>query len=218
MGSGGPTKVDFGRIFERAMETWKQNLGLLVAATLIIFAVSIAFNIASNLAVMVADGNEALILMISMSIGFVSFVVQTFLGIGMVRMCLGFARGQRVEIGALFSGGDRFVPVLVASIIASVAVFFGFLLLIVPAILLLLYFWPYYFRLVDDSSVGIIDSFGSGHELAKINVGTTFLCGLVSICIMLLGVLACGIGILFAGPLVNMMWATAYLMMKGEIA
>jgi hypothetical protein len=47
---------------------------------------------------------------------------------------------------------------------------------------------------------------------------TTFEIWLASIGIILLALLALCIGVLFAAPLVSMMWAVAYLMMSGQIS
>ena len=49
------------------------------------------------------------------------------------------------------------------------------------------------------------------------NLGTTFLLSLVGAGISILGWMACCIGIIFAIPLVQMLWVVGYLMMSGQI-
>jgi len=54
-------------------------------------------------------------------------------------------------------------------------------------------------------------------EVGKINMGTSFLLSLAAFGIYLLGLLAICVGLIFAAPLVNMIFSVAYLMMKGEL-
>jgi hypothetical protein len=147
----------------------------------------------------------------------VTMVVQVFLGIGQVKVCLELARTGRSEFGTLFTGGDRILPVLGFSILAGVAVTLGFVLLIVPGILLILFFWGSYYEVVDGRSK-VMDSFSNAYEYCKLNVGTTFVIGLAGFGIVMLGFLALLIGVIFAVPLVMMMQAVAYLMMSGQIS
>jgi hypothetical protein len=50
------------------------------------------------------------------------------------------------------------------------------------------------------------------------NWGTAFLLALLSVGIYLLGIAALCVGVLFAAPLVSMMWVVAYLMMSGQLS
>jgi hypothetical protein len=91
------------------------------------------------------------------------------------------------------------------------------LLCIIPGIILALMFWPFYYVVVE-SKAAVTDSFSVASTITQGNRGTTFVLWLASIGMMIVGVLAFCIGILFAAPLVGVMWATAYLMMSGQLA
>jgi hypothetical protein len=142
--------------------------------------------------------------------------VQLFICIGMAKIALKLARRQRAEFADLFSGGPIFLPVLGLYILLVLAVGFGFFLLIIPGIILLLMLWPAYYLVVDQKA-GVIESFSLATKVAQGNWGTAFLLWLLSVGIMIVGVLALCIGVIFAAPLVTMLWAVAYLMMSGQI-
>ena len=62
-----------------------------------------------------------------------------------------------------------------------------------------------------------LESFRRAIEVGKINKSNSFALSLLSLGIILLGLLALVIGVVVALPLIQMMLATAYLMMKGEL-
>jgi hypothetical protein len=142
--------------------------------------------------------------------------VNIFLGIGQAQISLKVARGQHAEFPELFQGGPRFLPVLGGSILFGLAVFAGFALCIVPGIMLCLMFWPFYYVLVEGRTQ-IMDSFTMAREITRGNALTTFVLWLCSAGIMILGFLALCVGIFLAAPLVSVIWATAYLMMSGQL-
>ena len=233
-----PQQVELGDILNHSFAVWKKNLGILVAAVLLANVISYAISFTGEIVqVAVAGGQgvqqnpfgqnqfgqqqfgqpqELMVLLVGLGFTVLGYLVQIFLGIGHARMSLAAARGQEPEIGMLFSGGKWFLPALGASILFGLAMFAGFIALIVGAIFVALYFWPYQYLIVDDKC-GVLDSFGVAKSFAGINKGTSFLLWLVSIGIALLGLLALCIGLLFALPLVHVSFATAYLMMSGQL-
>ena len=146
----------------------------------------------------------------------VSNLVQFFLGIGQAQIALKLARRQPAQYTDMFGGGPRFFPLLVAMILFVIAYFVGLLLLIVPGIIVILMWWPCYY-LVIDRKAGVIESFSVAAKVSQGNWGTVFLLWLTSIGISILGCLAVCIGLLFALPLVTMLYSVAYLMMSGQI-
>jgi hypothetical protein len=211
-------RVGVDPIFNYAWQLWQQHLGLLVGIAATMLGVEIVFSIIGTLGrdVVGADAPEVGGL-IEMGSDLVSNVIGLFLGIGNAQIALKLARGQRAEYAELFNGGSRFWPVLGASILAGIGLVLGLLLLIVPGIILMLVFWPFYYVLVDNKA-GVIDSFSLAAKISEGNKGTTFLLWLLSVVIGIVGFLALCVGILFALPLITMIWAVAYLMMSGQLA
>ena len=102
------------------------------------------------------------------------------------------------------------------TILYTLLVLVGCVLLIVPGILVALVLWPYYYYIVDHQC-SAMDSFSRAIEVGKINMANSFLLTLIAIGLGLLGLFAVLIGLLFTLPLIYLTMAAAYLMMKGEI-
>jgi hypothetical protein len=197
---------------------WQTNLGILVGVTVIIMAISIAFSLVMSGLQAVLEQNdqpEAAIAVYGLG-QLLGNAIQVFLGIGNAQICLKLARQQGAEFSDLFSGGRQFIWVFLASLGFGIALTIGILLFIVPGVILALMFWPYYYLLVDEKA-GLVDSFSLGAKVSQGNWGTAFVLWLLSVCIGFVGCAACLIGILFAAPLISMIFAVAYLMMAGQI-
>ena len=212
-------KVGLEEIMGYAWEVWKANLGLLVGVTVTVIGISwvIAFPLAFMEGAIRANGEEEMATIVGGIGNIIGQIVQIFLGIGQATIALKLARRQPAEFSDLFSGGSLFFPVLGASILAGIAMIIGFVACIVPAVILALMFWPYYWLIVDERST-VMDSFSHAYKITEGNIGTTFVLALVSIGINIIGLLALCVGIIFAAPLVTMMWVTAYLMMSGQLS
>jgi len=214
----GPRAVSFEEVFSYAWNVWKNNLGLLVGVTLVSGIIGGVFNGLAELAPLFAQGNDPTFAFVFLAIlQIVSWLVQVFVGIGISKICLQLAKTGRSDFGVMFSGGDRLLPMLGFSIVSGLALVLGLVLLIVPGILMLLFFWGAYYQVVDGRS-SVFGSFSDAYQYGRLNVGTTLVIGLAGFGITIIGVLALCVGLLFAVPLVMMMWAVAYLMMSGQIS
>jgi DNA-directed RNA polymerase subunit RPC12/RpoP len=214
-----PQRVGVDPIFNYAWQVWKQNLGLLAGTTLVVLLISAPIDFATNFieTMLRRDGDDAAAGLVGLLGSILGFLVDTYLGIGQALIALKLARGQRAEFGDLFSGGSRYLPVLGGSLLGGIVAGVAFLLCIVPGVILCLMFWPFYY-LVVDNKYGVMDSFGVANKITEGNWGTAFLLWLLSIVIGLCGFLALCVGIIFAIPLITMLWTTAYLMMSGQMA
>lgn len=213
------TVPEFGDIFRHAWDTWKNNLALVVGASVIAFAISIALSIIAGLTeVGLQDNGRPTVASTTAAVIFniVGNIIQIFLGIGEVRLLCALLRGQPGEISMLFSGGERFLPTLGVSLLFGLMLLGGFLLLIVPGVIILFKFWPCYY-LVIDRSVPVMKSFGLASETTRGNSLNSFLIFLSAIGIGLLGVLACVVGTVFAQPLAMLVICCGYLMMSGQL-
>jgi phage FluMu protein Com len=210
--------INIDPILSYAWRLWQIHLGLLLGVTVAIMVIGWVVQIPFGVMQVVLDQQnqpEA-----AAGVNFlgtiVTNLVQLYLGIGQAQIALKLARRQPAAFADLFGGAPLFLPVLGASLLFGIALFFGILLLIIPGIILAILLWPYYYLLVDQKT-GIIDSFSTAMTLGQMNWVTTIVLFLLSMGIMILGCLACGIGLLFAAPLVTMLWAVGYLMMAGQI-
>jgi len=213
-----PRPVTADAIFSYAWQIWKTNLGLLVGVTLAVAAANYAIVIpaAGIQEVLEQQGEPEAGAAVAGIAQIVASIIQMFLGIGQVQINLRLARRQPASFGDLFGGIGLFLPVLGGGIIAGLGLILGTLCLIVPAILMMLAFWPYYYLIVDRKA-GVMESFTVASQITQGNWGSSFLLWLMSVGIGLLGCMAFCIGLLFAAPLISMMFAVGYLMMSGQI-
>jgi hypothetical protein len=213
-----PTVVGVEPILNYAWKIWQENLGLLVGAYATMVGIGFAIGLPLGLVqgALEANKNPEMAAFVGLLGNIVSNIVSIFLGIGMMQIALKLARGQRAEYAELFGGGPRFLPVLGVSILLGLAIGVGTLLCIVPGIIFALMWWPAYYLVVDNKSP-VMESFTKAGEITKGNWGTAFLIALLAFGIGLLGILALCVGLLFAAPLVIMLWVTAYLMMSGQL-
>jgi hypothetical protein len=76
-------------------------------------------------------------------------------------------RGQKAGIGDCISRGlSSIIPVIVGSILLSIGIMIGFMLLIIPGIILALMWWVYVPAIVVERK-GIIEAFGRSRELTR---------------------------------------------------
>jgi hypothetical protein len=218
---GGPitnVPVSVEQIFNYAWQIWQTNLGLLVGTT---FVVGVISNIVSYMMegaeFILRENNlpEAAVGLTVLSF-FVNLAVQTFLGAGQTTIVLKLIRRQPAEFSDLFGGGPIFLPLFGFNLLYLLAIFLGLILLIIPAVILALMWWPAYY-LVLERRTGVFESFSVAQVITNNNWGTAFVMALLSFGIMLLGCMACIVGLLFAAPLVAVMFGTAYLMMSGQL-
>lgn len=207
-----PVKIDLGQLFSLSYELFVQNLGLLIAAAVICLVPQLFINIVEYMAED-RNGNMGLLAWL---IILVMNLIQTFLVIGQTRIALNIVRGREVDFSELFSGGDKFFSIIGFSILIFVPMACSLLLLVVPFVFLLLYFWPSYTLIVDRKS-SVLDSFGMAHKIGAPNLMNSFVLGLASFGIVLLGMLACGIGLIFSSGFLSVLWAAAYLLMSGQV-
>jgi hypothetical protein len=214
-------KADLNDILSYSIKVWKENLGLLVGATAIIFGISIGMGVISGFGEIVLKGgfneppNAGSTVFKGVS-NIVTNLIQVFLGIGNVQLLLALLRGRPATIGMLFNGGERFLPALGVSILLGLAVLAGIVLLIIPGIIVALFYWPAY-SLVVDRKTPVMQSFSLARVVTIGNEVTSLLIMFLSIGIVMLGLLALCVGLLFAQPLAALLFSCAYLTMSGQL-
>jgi hypothetical protein len=159
------------------------------------------------------DANTAAILAI-LTVVF-TWVLNAFLSVGFIRMALQTARGETPNFGLLFSGSDRFWPMLGLSFLSALLVLVGCGALIVPGIFLSLAVSFAAFFLVD-ANLGPIKAIEASVGIVRVQWGQTFLfwllCGLVAVA----GMLMCCVGYFPALALCQLASAVAFIKMSGR--
>ncbi len=138
-----------------------------------------------------------------------SFVVGAFLVGGLMRMAINNARTGRAELGQLFSAGDVFLSLVVASILTTIATVIGFVLCFVPGLLLsglFLFVTP----LIVDKKLGAVEAITTSFNTLKPQMWMALLYLIVVGLLAGVGVLACGFGLLLTFPLALLTIAVTY--------
>jgi hypothetical protein len=147
----------------------------------------------------------------------IGMAIQSFFGVGMLRIFCTAARGQEPEFGVLFSGADRWLPMFGTTLLFFLAVLIGYVFLIVPGVILACGLWLATYHCVD-AKLGPLESLRASWEATRGQKGQMFLFGLASFGVMMLGVAACCVGIFVAMPVTYVATAIVYLRRTGQAA
>lgn len=204
----------------RGFELTKRNYGMILLVGVVYVAILMGSSIVTGIAQAAsgppqipADGGQPQLSGTGMAVvsitQILSQILSIYLSLGLTRIALNLVSGKVVEVGQLFGEGHKLLRALGASILYGLMVAVGFLLLIVPGIYLALRFGLYLNGIVD-RDLGIMESFSYSSRLTTNNRMNLFVLGLLSFLIILAGMLACFVGMIFAGPVVWLSSAVAY--------
>lgn len=232
-----PTKIDAGEVISTSWEIFKSQMGIVIGGfilfVLITFAASILMNLIESALFGGAMGagpggfplgrpggvrrqpNPGILLVAVLFSTVLSMLVNSFFQAGWSLFMLKVAKGSNPEVGNLFGGGPYYLRMLGNSLLFVLMLYIGLLLCIIPGIIIALMFWPFQYVIVDDTSPHQ-SALSRAKDLTEGNWGAVILLVLASIAFNLLGLLACGIGLLFTIPLTVLMFAVAYCRMAGH--
>jgi hypothetical protein len=215
--TGTPQPWEIGEVLSGAWEAFKPNWVVLVFGMLVGWFVAAIPSmippvaVATRMVTLHSAGYWA----IYVPCTFVGIVVGAFFQVGFVRMWLKAARGERPEFDELFSGGSRFLPMLLSTLILGFAVCVGAMLCLVPGVIvgLGLMFMPYY---VVDQELGPMDAMAASWSATTGQKGALFLFAIVTVLLAMGGAMACCVGFLIAMPITAIATATVYLRISGR--
>ena len=141
--------------------------------------------------------------------------VAAFLQVGFLRMLLVTARGGQPTMAMLFSGADRFLPMLGCTLLISLAIVLGLILLIVPGVIVALglAFSTIY---VVDTPMGPIEAMKASWSATSGQKGEVFVLALYGCALGLVGALACCVGIFATVPVYMLGTVVAYTRLSGR--
>ena len=239
-----PTTGDIGFCISHGWNVWKQNFGLLLAVSATVLGVSYGFQILQALAqggLAAAGGAQMMVVGIGL-FTIISTLVQAWLGLGFAKVLCQLCRGERAEYATLFRNGGRLPLLILLGVLLYlpfVLVFGGIFLVVGPEgfgpgdeaqiaivatilgalgilMLLGLILWPVYYLLAD-TRIGVGEMLRKGSSIGLKNclviIPIIFVAGFAS----MIGIVACGVGIVATLPAGQAMIATAYLNMSGQV-
>jgi len=165
-------------------------------------------------------GPENMIWIRTILLGLLAFVLVVIMVAGPIRGGYDMAMLRLIHgddsasFRDLFAGFSKFRKLFLTFLLYSLAVLGGILLLIVPGIILLIALWPA-FLLVMEDDVGPVDAIKGAWALTRGYKMKLFVLGLVAFAVLITGLLALGVGLFVAGPVVELARIGAYQEMRG---
>jgi uncharacterized membrane protein len=147
----------------------------------------------------------------------VAIFLGIYFAIGQFRVAIAAARGEEFQFARFFSGFDRLLPGIFASVVVYLGVLVGTLFLIVPGIIIGLG-WSMMIPLLADSTLGPWEVLSESWNATKGQRGQLFLFYLACCGVAILGLLALGVGLLVAIPVIGIAMAEVYMCVTGRRA
>ncbi|MDM8084117.1 hypothetical protein QUV83_04990, partial [Cellulomonas cellasea] len=203
------------------------NLGPILVTVIAFLLVGVLVSILWNVAVAAADlgvdwsdyrgigvvggvGAYLSSLLLTLVVMFVTYVLQA----AIVRGALAISRGERLDMGTMFSFpslGD----VLLAALLVSVLTSLGSLVCGIGA-LVVWFFLQFTLYFVIDVRQNALDALRSSAQLITKNAATMALFSLAGLLVVIVGALLCGVGLIVAIPLVVLAQAYLYRRLLGQ--
>jgi uncharacterized membrane protein len=185
---------------------WK-NIGPLILIAIVVFVINLVFSL-------IASPIDNFFLRFVIQI--IGWIVALLISLGWIRVALRVTAGERPEVANLFQF-DGFPVYIGASIVFGIAAGIGFLLFIIPGIIVYL-FWGFYGFVIADrgESATFGEAFSRSVEITKGNRWNLLGFGIVLLLINLVGLLLCGIGVLFTSGISLVAIAYVYRTISGQ--
>jgi hypothetical protein len=215
-----PQQLAVGEVLSRSWTIFKRNIGVCIGAWILVVVVSVGLNFGIRLLLGggVRGGNQPGPAAIAGLIGGIAgSIVGLWLQAGMIHLMLKIARGDpSATVSDLFSGTPWIVPLAVGSLLFSIIVGIGLMLLIFPGVILALMLWPYQY-LVVDRNLGAMDALSAAKEITRGNkLRFLLLMLVVSLLGIVVAVCTLGLGMIVYGPFITLLMAVTYLTISGQ--
>ena len=184
-------------------ETAKANIGFFVLFLLVIWIAEVIFTAPSG-------SYWGKYYVWSPVLFLLDWIVGVFVGLAVIRVTLRFTRGETAEFEDLWMGYPKFLEYLVGSILYGLLVFAGLVLLIIPGI-----YWAvryqFYGYCIVDRDLGPVAAIKMSGRITRGSWWNLFWLGILQFLVVLLGFIACCVGLFWAVPTAMVAHAYAYV-------
>ncbi len=226
---GEPQRWEIGEVLGGAWSAFEANWGVLlgtlllsgIAIYVVVFAVGFAaaFVFHGQFAEFGSPGMEPRLGLgffgVQLTTTVVTYLIEAYIAVGYWRLAIAAARGERPTLATFFSGGGRYLTMLLLMIVQGLGTFVGFIFFIVPGIILALG-WLVSPALVADTELSAIGSLKTSWAISRGHKMNLFLFGLVLMLLNVAGALPCGLGLLVTAPMSAVALAIVYTRMSGR--
>ncbi len=203
----GGEPVNIGDAVNYGWNAYWKNVGPMVLIALVIFGINIVFSAIGN-----ASGSVALQILLNL----VGWLVGLFLALGWFRVALEVTQGRRPEVGDVFKA-EGYGPYIIASIVFGIGFFIGIVLCIIPGIIFAVVFGFYGFVAAEQGNAAVpMETLRRAAEITAGHRWQLFGLAIVLALINLVGLLACGVGLLFTSGITIIAWAYTYRRLSGQ--
>jgi uncharacterized membrane protein len=203
----GGEPVNIGDAVNYGWNAYWKNVGPMVVIALVIFGINIVFSAIGS-----ASGSVALQVVLNL----VGWLVGLFLALGWFRVALEVTQGRRPEVGDVFKA-EGYGPYIVASIVFGIGFFIGIVLCVIPGIIFAVVFGFYGFVAAEQGNAAVpMETLKRAAEITRGHRWQLFGLAIVLALINLVGLLACGVGLLFTSGITIIAWAYTYRRLSGQ--
>ena len=206
-----------GEVFGKAWQNFKDNMGVSLIAAFAYFSltgiINIFISVAGTIVIEITGGNFVFQVLDFVFQQVVSVVVTAYFMKGFLVFSLRIIRGEPGRVEDLFARNDLYFPMLLAMILITIGTMVGLIFLIIPGLLFML-FTSFTYWFVIDEEMEPIAAMKASFTALKPNIWPYILYGFLSICVYLLGFLACCVGIFVAFPVTFFAMGHIYLAIK----
>ncbi|WP_102408123.1 hypothetical protein [Parabacteroides bouchesdurhonensis] len=142
-------------------------------------------------------------------VNLISMIISMIFSLGYIKNLFQTLDGIEPQFSAYGQQARKLFTYFIASIIVGITVLIGCIIFIIPGIYLALRL-QFFQALIVEEDAGIIDSIKLSWKITEGQVGQLFILMLTMIGIAIIGLLLFGIGILFATPLIYMMYCYTF--------
>lgn len=208
--------LEVGACVKRAFELTKKNFGQLVLAMITVLAVYFVIVLVLG-AIDAAMGwkppiesprNQGSVFnQLAMQ------VVSIFISLGATRFALNLVSGRPFGIAQIFGEGDKLLRGIGVWLLLTLMIVVGLIFLIVPGIWLGLKYGQAMNALVD-RNCGLIEAFKYSGKITEGHKAKLMLLGFAAMGIILAGIIALVVGVIFAYPVAGLAWVLGYRWMQ----
>ncbi len=214
------TQISVGDVLGRTWAIFREQWTVCLVAFLVFVAIYVVIGstTASMQAMVKRNAHSEISQLVGSSlVELGSTLVSTWIGIGQVIFMLNLARGRQVDFLDILRGGPYLSRAFLASVLTTLMVVMGLVLLIVPGVVLWLMFSQFLFLIVDRNA-GVFDSLAMSRELTRGNKMTLLVVFLAAVLVGIAVVIATlGLAVLVVGPCLMLLPSVVYLAMIGEL-
>lgn len=228
--AGGQRPFSVGDAFGYGWKKFTQNIGPILIAMLVFLLIGAVIyglqallqNLTAPDTTVVSGENGFVIsrsnggflgVLLSLVFAVISFVWNYVTQAAVARGGLAVTEGRPIVLGELLSL-NKIGRIIGAGILLGIATFIGLILCIIPG-LIVAFLGSFYVYFILDQDAGVIDSLKASFSFVSSNVGNLLLLFILSLIVMFIGALLCGIGLFVAYPVVFIAHAYAYKVLRG---